>query len=223
MLINEIWGSLQRVGIFSTMFLALSRLFDWSFDMRHSLQTSRRHQLSELEGLDESGAERGQMYQPTGVLPFRKICKKVGVIEDSVFLDFGSGKGRTLVLAAESGAKVSIGVEFSPELCEVAESNLETYKANTSVNCEFELVCADAREYKYRGDETVFYLFYPFDATVMKAVLENLEKELKRNRREAFVIYYYPQERAILDSSEIFEVHWQGKIYGYDCVIYKSS
>jgi predicted RNA methylase len=44
--------------------------------------------------------------------------------EDFAFIDLGSGKGRTLLLAAEYPFERVIGVEYCPQLNEVARSNI---------------------------------------------------------------------------------------------------
>jgi len=63
----------------------------------------------------------------TGIDPERFSGILAGVtikFEDFVFIDFGSGKGRALLLASEFPFKRIVGVEFSPELHAAAVDNI---------------------------------------------------------------------------------------------------
>lgn len=42
-----------------------------------------------------------------------------------VFLDYGSGKGRALIMAAQYPFRRILGVEFSPQLSLIASQNIE--------------------------------------------------------------------------------------------------
>ena len=61
---------------------------------------------------------RGYPYKATRVLPLRKLfCIIKGMIPvDSIFVDFGCGKGRALLIASEYNFKSVRGVEFAHEL-----------------------------------------------------------------------------------------------------------
>src|ERR1700741_4193768 len=68
--------------------------------------------------------------------------------EEFVFVDFGSGKGRALLLASGFRSRRSIGVEFSPELHAVAQNNIRKYQsenvgASSSTESRMESICAD--------------------------------------------------------------------------------
>jgi predicted RNA methylase len=45
------------------------------------------------------------------------------------FVDFGSGKGRVLLVASHYPFREVVGVEFSPELQKIAEGNIRSTKA----------------------------------------------------------------------------------------------
>src|ERR1700688_3075147 len=51
--------------------------------------------------------------------------------EDFTFIDFGSGKGRALLLASEYPFRRIVGLEFSPELHLTAEENIARYTSAT--------------------------------------------------------------------------------------------
>ena len=49
---------------------------------------------------------------------------------DFVFVDYGSGKGRTLLVAAEFPFKKIVGVEIAQELHAIAGKNVDQYRGN---------------------------------------------------------------------------------------------
>jgi hypothetical protein len=58
-------------------------------------------------------------------LRFKRVLAKLNIaFEDYTFVDYGSGKGRALLLASEFPFKRIIGLEFSPELHSIAEDNI---------------------------------------------------------------------------------------------------
>jgi SAM-dependent methyltransferase len=63
--------------------------------------------------------------------------------EDFTFIDFGSGKGRALLLASEFPFKRIIGVEFSPELHAIAQRDIERYNSAGQKCKSIESVCSD--------------------------------------------------------------------------------
>lgn len=219
--LHELFESVRRVGLFATAQLTWARLYDGHFDRKYGLDTAKRHELDELE-LESAAADRGQMYQPTGVLAFRKILKQVKLPEPGVFVDYGCGKGRTLALAATRGFERVVGIEFSRELCDVAEANLERFVERTEALSVPEVLCSDVVEYEYRGDENILYFFYPFDSVVMERVVAALERSLASSPREAVVIYYYAMHREALDRSEVFALDQELEIFGYTCLVYRN-
>lgn len=92
-----------------------TRAYSWDLDMRS-------------EG-DDIGTEE-PMYLPTSTLAFQSIMRNLPTdVSEYVFVDFGSGKGRTLLLAAEFNFKRIIGVEFARELHDTAVKNVKNYSS----------------------------------------------------------------------------------------------
>lgn len=220
--LSEFMASVKRVGLIDTVNLAYSRVIDSNFDKKYNLDTSKRLEIDELEINEEDPdvASKGQMYQPTGVLPFRKIFQKIKLPKDPVFVDYGCGKGRTLALAALSGIDKVVGVEFSKQLCVDAEKNLNRLKDDLNLKTTVVIECTDASKYQVKLDENLFYFFYPFDETITKSVLTNIISSLKENNREAKMVYYYPIHRKIVESFKEVKIDSQFRYFGYDCVIY---
>lgn len=63
---------------------------------------------------------------------FRRVFSSFDIaFEDFTFIDFGSGKGRALLLASDFPFKRILGLEFSPELHQAAEGNIRRYSSAT--------------------------------------------------------------------------------------------
>jgi tRNA1(Val) A37 N6-methylase TrmN6 len=102
------------------------------------------------------------------------------------YIDFGCGKGRTLLLAADAGFRRMIGVDIAQDLLDVARRNFESRKGNKEV----ELICRDVREFEFPDEPFVLFMYNPFYADVMQVVAERLKESVLRNPRPFYVAYY---------------------------------
>ena len=131
----------------------------------------------------------GIRYQPTPTGAFRQMMNALDIpARDFVFVDFGCGKGRTLLLAADFGFKRVIGVEFSSDLAGVAAANARKARLERQV----EVVCQDASEFEPPADKCVFYFFLPFVDPIMSKVVDNIKRSLARNPRQFRIVCYDP-------------------------------
>jgi SAM-dependent methyltransferase len=217
---HEAFASMRRVGLRRTVQLAVARVYDLAFDQRWGVDTAKRAELDDLE-IDAETVGRGQMYQPTGVLPFRQVLDKVAFPKPGVFVDYGCGKGRTLLLASRLPFERVVGIEFSQELCEAAQRNADAFDKAGQLKAPIEIVCTDAVLYNYQGDENIFYFFYPFDADLMIRVLDSIDTSLQAHPRDAVLVYYYPIHRETLDERASFSLEQTFELYGYDCLVYR--
>ena len=105
----------------------------------------------------------------------------VDVGPDDVVIDVGCGKGRSLNWLLDRYPRNRIyGIELDPEICAGTARRLRRH-ANVTV------VCGDATEL-IPPEGTVFYLFNPFDATVMTRFAEALLRRPPGARKT--IVYY---------------------------------
>jgi hypothetical protein len=121
-----------------------------------------------------------------------------GDLSDFVFIDFGSGKGRTLVYASNFNFKRIIGVEFTRELHDVAVRNFASLRSPTQRCFDLTSVCADAATFNLPEDNCVLYFFHPFRAEVMARVLAHIEDSYRRHPRKLILLYYHPQINSLM-------------------------
>jgi SAM-dependent methyltransferase len=121
--------------------------------------------------------------------------------QDFVFIDFGSGKGRALLMASEFPFKQVIGIEFSPQLNAIAQQNIVRYSSPTQKCKYIEAVRMDFTQYYLPADPLVLFFFDPCEGRVMEQVLANVRDSWQQNPRPIYLIYVAPAEERIVNSA----------------------
>jgi SAM-dependent methyltransferase len=111
---------------------------------------------------------------------------------DFTFIDLGSGKGRTLLMASDYPFRRIIGVELLPSLHKIAQENVLQYKSESQKCFAFETICADATTFPLPADPLVIFLFNPFPESGMRQVVANLDQSLREHPRPVYVLYHNP-------------------------------
>ena len=142
-------------------------------------------------------------YQPTDPPAFHEMIETLQRatnldFAELTFIDLGSGKGRTLLMASDYPFHRIVGVELLPALHCLAEQNLAQYKSDAQKCFALESICADAGEFNFPAVPLLIYLFNPFPESVMRRVLDNLRRALEKSPGTAYLIYYNPQLAEIL-------------------------
>jgi SAM-dependent methyltransferase len=157
-------------------------------------------------------------YQPTEPAAFLEMLDALAAqahldFRDFTFLDLGSGKGRTLLMASDYPFRRIVGVELLPALDQIAQANLRAYK-NDSQRCfSIESVCADATTFPIPDEPLVVYLFNPFGESGLCRVVANLERSLRANPRPLYVLYYNPLLEHVLAQSAVLRKICQTRQY----------
>ncbi len=133
----------------------------------------------------------GGQYQPSEPELFRQILRALPVQPDGfTFIDLGSGKGRTLLMASDFAFHRIIGVELLTELDVIAKQNIARYHGERQKCFAIESHAGDAREFVFPAAPMVAYLFNPFPEHVLQTVLDNLRRSLSAEAHPVFVIYH---------------------------------
>lgn len=119
-----------------------------------------------------------------------RVLRELDIHTQDVFIDYGSGKGRALLIAARFPFKRVIGVEMSPVLNRIAAANLRATRWLT--RAEVELVPTNATAYVVPPDATVFYFYNPFKDDVFAAVVDRIFTSLDAVPRTITIIYTNP-------------------------------
>lgn len=141
-------------------------------------------------------------YQPTEPAAFHEMInalqqctnrdRSVVNFGDFTFIDLGSGKGRTLLMASDYPFRRIVGVELLPSLHQIAQQNLQRYKNEAQKCFALESICCDANSFAFPVEPLVLYLFNPLPESGLRQVLGNLEQSLRAHPRAVYVLYHNP-------------------------------
>ncbi len=159
------------------------------FDAKYGTDTSGVIPLSDLE-LANSETSGGIWYEAASPVTFRQLMAALAIpFGDFAFVDYGSGKGRMLMLAAEQGFRQVTGIEFAAELVAVARKNVEILNRGRVTPASIETLHMDARDYALPDVPLVLFFFSPFRGAVLDRVLANITASHARNPRPLFLVF----------------------------------
>jgi len=141
-------------------------------------------------------------YGPTATKTFSRILREFHLdFREFVFVDFGCGKGKALLLASRLPFRQIIGIELWPELFEVALKNLKSYTGKRQCKT-FRLLQMDASEFPFPREPGIYYFYDPFREEVLRKVLDNMRRSLAEVPRESYVVYTELERPDILDQAD---------------------
>lgn len=172
------------------------------FDHRHGIETSVVVPVDALRDVDPALARHAVHYEPSTLPKFERAMRQL-TIEFSryTFIDYGSGKGRVLLLAARYPFRRVIGVEMSADLNVAAAANIAAYEKRNPLQSRIELVEGDARDLAVPDEDLVAYFYNPFDEIVLRAVWDRLRGSIRQRPRPLFIVYVNPMHRRLFDES----------------------
>jgi len=157
-----------------------------------------------LKSLSVAGKNRdfGVWYEPISPVVLRHLLRQIDVGRYPQFVDYGSGKGRSLLIASEFPFRSIRGVEFSPELHEVALRNIKSYSHPARICPDIESHLGDAAEFAPQEVPTLHFFYSPFRQSVMQAVCDNISQSLSSNPRDSLIVFYglHPDTIAVIDA-----------------------
>ena len=150
-------------------------------------------------------------YQPTEAALFHKM---IAVLSGQkgfdfgayTFIDLGSGKGRTLLMASDYPFRRIVGVELLPMLHRAAQENIGKYQSESQKCFALEAICGDATEFVFPPEPIVLFLFNPLPESGLRRVVANLEKSLQERPRKAYVLYHNPLLGHVLGESKVVKI-----------------
>jgi len=175
------------------------------FDAAHGVTTEALIFLGDLDPENVGpGIEFATHYEATPVEDAERLLDASPLEpERSTLVDIGSGMGRVVLLASRRPVRQIIGVEISPALHEIARDNRRRWPQAGIVCRDIRLVRADAARFTFPRGDLVVYLYNPFRAEVLDAVLDALLVDRSRN---VVLLYHTPLERECIEARNAFEV-----------------
>ena len=127
------------------------------------------------------------------------------------FIDIGSGMGRAMCVAAHYGFKKVSGVEFSDRFCKIANKNVVITK-QTIPSFDYNILNKDAADFEIPEDADCLFFFNPFNELIMKKVINNTLKSLKKKPHNLFIAYVNPLHKQLWIKAGFIEIFHTQKL-----------
>jgi SAM-dependent methyltransferase len=205
--------------------------FNWNirlawFTISNEIRGERKYHLDtsgiiELEHLSINSrlVEFAQPYQGANYYLLEKVFEYLRQQKaNKRIVDYGSGKGRIMVVAAHYGFTDITGIDFSSQLCEEARKNTQALAQFPDV--KFTVIHAEATTYPIKKEDNVLFFFNPFDEVVMEQVLINIRQSLRQYPRKMYIAYINPVHKDVFEEADFEEVFYLKKMeYVEACVL----
>jgi hypothetical protein len=192
-------GAFRRFAVRGYRLLRPARLKPHPFDREHGVQT---HALipSDLLWTGHAHDPYSVLYCPTPPSVVRASIdawrSTLSVSELPLaaytFFDLGAGMGRVVMIASLYPFADVMGVELNPGLVEQARRNLTLWLQTPRACSRLEVFPGDATEFPWPAKPLLLYMFYPFEAPVVVALLRTLERALTEGAGPIDIIYVHP-------------------------------
>jgi SAM-dependent methyltransferase len=149
--------------------------------------------------IDSGGKSQGYAITPESHL--KQIFSTLVITSKNNFIDIGCGKGYVLTKAAKQPYNKVMGIDFVPEMINIAQKNISILKLENRIN----LRLADATDFNYDEYDHLF-LYNPFSADILKLVVNRIIESMERNPRDLTIIYFHPSDHHVFMETGCFEV-----------------
>ncbi len=193
------WEVIRTRGIRESARYARTRIHDafklyadGSFDRRYGTDTAGWVELTDLTCVGSSNVKNCIYYEPTAEPLIHQLLSALPPIQydQFTFVDYGSGKGRILLVAAQFPFRAIVGVEFVKHFHDIALSNFKRYKTPKQKCFALSSVLMDAAEFVPPEGPCVFFLHNPFKFALLTRVMEKIQRSIQEHPREVYVVYW---------------------------------
>jgi predicted RNA methylase len=148
----------------------------------------------------EDARQHAQPHFPSSFLFLHEIFLDSRIdCRGAVLVDYGCGMGRTLLFASTLPFKRLIGVELSLDLCRIACDNMNRFYMREEKQApEWSIVNADAKDFWVPETATIFYMYNPFDASVLGNVIDRIVESVIATPRPCTIVYANPRHEWLL-------------------------
>jgi hypothetical protein len=164
--------------------------------------------LMDLSELNIANEER-KPYSPTDYSDFQTIIRALAIDpKDHVFLDYGAGMGRVMVLAACYPFRRVLGVEIASDLTKIAKNNIN--RNHHRLRCQdIQITTCDAALYEIPPEVTLFYFNNPFYGETLRTVFRKIHALAASSSQPVLLVCNLPLKSAFEDL--ILEQDWLEK------------
>jgi hypothetical protein len=184
--------------------LVFENLRSRAFDKRHHVETAREERLAEM-GVGAEDIQRGNSYyRVTWGWLIKKAMAKLDIDHRRYsFIDYGSGKGKAMLMASDYPFKTIIGLEYAKRLHDIATENCRTYCSVDQKCHSLEQMLGDVMEYTPPPGPIVCFMCNPFDEATLRTVFNIWRARYEGGEREIRILYL--NMRDIAEMSKVLE------------------
>jgi len=176
------------------------------FDEEYGTDTDGIREIRTLDAAALPNACYAVRYGPSGEQGVRASLGKLNINPSNfTFIDFGSGKGRVLLIAAGLPFRAVVGIEFSRELHEIAVQNISRFPQHLISAGAVTSRCEDAASFPLPPSNLVCYFHNPFGPPVLSEVVTRLVAHHDSGYR-ILVIYLDPRHREVFERTSKFAI-----------------
>lgn len=178
------------------------------FDRAWGTDTGRPVDVGSYRDVSPYQAKGAHRYQTLSRAAIAETFASVDIdFHGFIFVDYGCGKGRVLLVAAEFPFTTIIGVELSPSLAKMARRNISLSPAARSrgVLCH----CESAVNFVPPVGDSVYYFYDPFDAGIMDKVNATIARIHAPLSHRVYAVYFNPTSRSSFDRSGFWQLRSQ--------------
>ncbi len=182
------------------------KLKEWIFDYIHGINTATGNE-DYFSGTDKDSAKFAVAYEPVHQHILQEMLHHLPAdVSQFTFIDLGSGKGRALFMASALKFRQIIGVEFSPELHQTAQQNLQSFLRKTGRQNIFKLLALDVTDFDLPKSDLVLFLYNPFFGDVMQNVVKKIELFISNEPYRVYILYRNPQCAELFQNSKSLDL-----------------
>jgi SAM-dependent methyltransferase len=175
------------------------------FDAEHGTKTFER---LDVRVSDDPGNTTVWGYAAVNQEFFREILRSIPhKLGDYSFVDIGSGMGAAVLYAAEFDFRKLVGVELTPELIEIAKTNVEAFHRSTGRRLQVDWVHTDFFKWDIPAEPQLFFFNNPFPESITVDAIRAVERSLAASPRPALMVFRKPPQSAAdhLDRSDAWK------------------
>lgn len=163
-----------------------------TFDLRYGVSTKGDLPTSRLGFEDHAVQVQAVRYSPAPPLcirhAFDRLKRHIHSFEGAVFIDYGCGKGRVMLLALEAGFKQVVGLDLSLPLLEQCRDNLRRYTRHQAGADRFLALKENAATYTPPPAARVFFFFNPFSDSIFDETAARIVDSVNRHPRQVYTL-----------------------------------
>ena len=169
--------------------------------------------------IDDHANDHIYPYEPTSYSVLERLAESGLIRSEDHLLDYGCGKGRTLIFFHDRTGCRGSGVELMRDFYESAIANKTSYEKEICKpkgrTCRIDFTLGEAQKYEVPATVNRVFFFNPFSVVIFDNVMKNLVRSFYEKERRILLFLYYPQDAYIAALAQVEEAMFLDEI---DCM-----